>query len=104
MGWFLNGAGAVAALALTVLFPGAQAAAQKNGGVLKIYFQDSPPSASIHEEATTSTVVPFMGVYNNLVLFDQLVPQNSVSSIRPDLADSWSWNVVSNATGKFERP
>ena len=95
MGWFSNRAGAVAALALTVLLPGAQAAAQKNGGVLKIYFQDSPPSASIHEEATTSTVVPFMGIYNNLVLFDQLVAQNSLSSVRPDLADSWSWNADS---------
>ena len=44
------------------------AQAQKSGGTLRMYFQDSPPSASIHEEATTSTVVPFMGLYNNLVM------------------------------------
>ena len=80
--------GAVAALGLMAT----PALAQKSGGVMKMYFQDNPPSASIHEEATTSTVVPFMGLYNNLVLFDQQVPQNSLESIRPDLAESWSWS------------
>ncbi len=79
---------AVAALGLMAT----PALAQKSGGVMKMYFQDNPPSASIHEEATTSTVVPFMGLYNNLVLFDQQVPQNSLESIRPDLAESWSWS------------
>jgi peptide/nickel transport system substrate-binding protein len=33
-----------------------------------------------------------MGVFNNLVLFDQHVPQNRVQSIVPDLATSWSSN------------
>ena len=42
------------------------------------------PAPSIHEEATTSTVVPFMGLYNNLVIFDQQKPQNSLDTIRPD--------------------
>lgn len=68
------------------------ALAQKSGGVLRMYFQDNAPSASIHEEATTSTVVPFMSVYNNLVVFDQQVARNSPESIRPDLAESWAWN------------
>jgi hypothetical protein len=40
--------------------------AQKSGGVLKIYHRDSPASMSIHEEGTISTVVPMMGVFNNL--------------------------------------
>jgi hypothetical protein len=31
-----------------------------------------------------------MGVFNNLVLFDQHMPQNRVESIVPDLATSWS--------------
>ena len=57
-----------------------------------MYFADNPPSTSIHEEATTSTVVPFMGLYNNLVLFDQQIPQNSLDTIRPDLAESWAWS------------
>ena len=49
--------------------------AQKSGGVLKIQHMDTPPSASIHEEATFSAVMPFMALYNNLVIFDQHVAQ-----------------------------
>ena len=64
--------------------------AQKSGGVLKIQHMDTPPSASIHEEATVSVAVPFMALYNNLVIFDQHVPKNSLDSIIPDLATSWS--------------
>ena len=41
---------------------------------------------------TASTVVPFMPIFNNLVMFDPSVPQNSDKSIVPDLAESWSWN------------
>jgi peptide/nickel transport system substrate-binding protein len=37
-------------------------------------------------------VLPAMGVFNNLVLFDQHVPQNSAATIRPELATSWSWS------------
>ena len=65
--------------------------AQKAGGTLRVQHWDSPASMSIHEEATYSTVVPMMGVMNNLVLYKQDVPQNSLSSIVPDLAESWSW-------------
>jgi peptide/nickel transport system substrate-binding protein len=32
------------------------------------------------------------GVFNNLVMFDQHVPQNSLRSIVPDLATGWAWN------------
>ena len=80
--------GVMATLGLSM----APALAQKSGGTLKLYFADNPPSTSIHEEATTSTVVPFMGLYNNLVLFDQQIPQNSLETIRPDLAESWAWS------------
>ena len=66
--------------------------AQKAGGVLKIYHRDSPASMSILEEATNSTEIPMMGVFNNLVLYKQDVPQNSLQSIIPDLATDWSWN------------
>ncbi len=68
----------------------APAVAQKSGGILKVYHWDSPASMSIHEEATYSVVVPMMGVFNNLVMYDQHVPQNSLQSIVPDLATSWS--------------
>ena len=41
---------------------------------------------SIHEESTITAGIPMMGVFNNLVVFDQHVPQNSLASIVPDLA------------------
>ncbi|HTR86066.1 MAG TPA: ABC transporter substrate-binding protein [Reyranella sp.] len=66
--------------------------AQKSGGILRMYHRDNPPSASIHEEATNSTVIPFMSVFNNLVLYDQSVAQNTPQSIVPDLAKSWRWS------------
>jgi peptide/nickel transport system substrate-binding protein len=66
--------------------------AQTRGGTLRMFHRDNPPSTSIHEEFTPSTVVPFMPLFNNLVMFDPRVPQNSDKSILPDLAESWSWN------------
>ena len=68
------------------------ALAQQSGGILKLYHRDSPASMSIHEEATISTVAPMMGVFNNLVLFDQHEKQNRLEFIRPELAESWAWN------------
>src|SRR5215475_538314 len=68
------------------------ALAQKSGGILKVHHQDSPASMSIIEEATYSTVVPMMGVFNNLVMYKQDEPQNSMKSIVPELATSWSWS------------
>jgi hypothetical protein len=57
-----------------------------------MYSPDSPASMSIHEEATFVAEGPMMGVFNNLVMFDQHVKQNSLGSIVPDLATGWSWN------------
>jgi len=68
------------------------AIAQKQGGILKIHLIDSPASMSIHEEATVVAERPVMAVFNNLVIFDQHIAQNSMASIRPELATSWSWN------------
>ena len=82
-------AAAIAAIAMTAAGP---AAAEKSGGILKVQHWDSPASMSIHEEATYSTVVPMMGVMNNLVVYDQHVAQNSLSDIKPDLAESWTWS------------
>src|SRR5260370_158439 len=82
--------GLVAAAAI-VLASGASFA-QKSGGILKMQLMDTPPSASIHEEGTVSAVVPFMSLFNNLVLFDQNVARNSMDSIVPDLASSWTWS------------
>ena len=77
---------------LTVAFGAAPALAQKSGGVLRVYAQDSPASMSIHEEATPIVVQHVMGVFNNLVMFDQHKAQNSMADIVPDLAESWSWS------------
>jgi peptide/nickel transport system substrate-binding protein len=66
--------------------------AQKAGGTLKISFFDNPASMSLHEEATGAALRPMMGVFNNLVMYDQNVAQNSPDSIIPDLATSWSWS------------
>ncbi len=79
-----------AAVAATGLATG-QASAQKYGGVFKVQHMDSPPSASIHEEATVSVAMPFMAMFNNLVMFDQHVARNSLDSVVPDLAKSWEW-------------
>ena len=70
----------------------APVSAQKQGGVLKVFFFDSPASMSIHEEATIAGQGPMMGVFNNLVIYKQDVPQASLQSIVPDLATGWSWN------------
>src|SRR5947209_16117124 len=83
---------AAAGALLLALSSGSIAVAQKSGGTLRIQHWDSPASMSIHEEATYSTVLPIMGVMNNLVLYKQDVPQNSLQTVVPDLAESWSWS------------
>jgi peptide/nickel transport system substrate-binding protein len=83
-----------AAVAAAVLVGAGPALAQKQGGTLKIYVMDNPPSASIHEEATISVVMPFMGLYNNLVLFDPNKPKNALDTILPELAKSWAWDAA----------
>ncbi len=79
-------------LALASALLAGPAAAEKQGGVLKSYLWDNPPSASIHEEATISTVFPMMPVFNNLVVFDQTKPEAGLDTIVPELGTSWSWD------------
>jgi peptide/nickel transport system substrate-binding protein len=88
-----RGPGAIAAtLTIALLLAAGSASAQKQGGTLRMYLWDNPPSASIHEEATISTVMPFMALFNNLVLYDQAKPLNTPDGIVPELATRWSWN------------
>ena len=77
---------------LAIAFAAGPAAAQKQGGTLRVYHRDNPPSASILEEATVSVNMPFMPVFNNLVMFDPAKPHESADTIVPDLAESWSWD------------
>ena len=68
------------------------ASAQKSGGILRLQHFDSPASMSILEESTRATEQPMMGVFNNLVLYDQHVAHNSLQSVVPDLATKWEWS------------
>ena len=81
-----------ATCAFSLALAASVAEAQKSGGALIMSHFDSPASMSMHEEATGAVNRPMMGVFNNLVLFDQQVAQNSMASIVPDLATGWSWN------------
>src|SRR6267378_6906618 len=82
---------AAGGLGLAVALVG-PALAQTPGGILQMPDFASPASMSIHEESTIAAVIPTMGVFNNLVVFDQRVPQNSLASIVPELATGWSWS------------
>ena len=80
--------------AAVALFSTAAIAQQpKSGGVLHMYQRDSPASASVHEEATYSTTIPFMSVFNNLVVYKQDEKQNTDASIVSELATEWAWSV-----------
>jgi peptide/nickel transport system substrate-binding protein len=83
---------AVASGLLTAMAAAEPALAQKPGGILRLSHFDSPASMSILEESTVAALRPAMGVFNNLVMYKQDVPQASLQSIVPDLATSWSWN------------
>src|SRR6195256_5078154 len=72
----------------------APALAQKKGGTLKLYHNDTPPSTSLHEESTIASVTPFAAIFNNLVVFDPAKPHESLETVIPDLAESWSWDAT----------
>ncbi len=80
------------AAAIVLLLAAPAAIAQKPGGTLRIPHADSPASMSILEESTIIALAPMMAVFNNLVMFDQQIAQNSIKSIVPDLASEWSWD------------
>lgn len=78
--------------AIAAYIPPAAAQEPKRGGILRLYQRDNPPSASIHEGATFSVNIPFMGVYNNLVTYDTTKDKDSLDTLIPELATSWSWS------------
>jgi peptide/nickel transport system substrate-binding protein len=84
---------AVAALSACLMSPPATAAdpAPQPGGTLRTYQRDNPASASVLEESTYSSQVPFMSIFNNLIRYKQSEPQNSDATIEPELATSWAW-------------
>lgn len=66
--------------------------AQKSGGTLRIPLRENPGSASLHEESSIVSNFPFMGVFNNLVIYDQSDKVARPESIKPDLATEWAWS------------
>jgi peptide/nickel transport system substrate-binding protein len=86
-----------AAIVAVVSIDNAHAAEPKHGGILKIYHRETPPSLSIHEEATFSVNIPAMAIFSNLIIYDQHIKQNSMDTIRPELATSWSWDSAKTA-------
>jgi hypothetical protein len=48
------------------------------------------PSCRALEESTQAVNRPMLAVFNNLVIYKQDAPQNSMKSIVPELATRWS--------------
>lgn len=91
MGFFPGKARAWLLLPICLVI-GSPARAERQGGTLLIYAPDNPASMSPLEESTAYAVAPAMGIFNNLIVFDQSISQNSLETLRPDLATGWSWN------------
>jgi hypothetical protein len=64
------GLAAVSALVIALL-AGQPAAAEKRGGILKLASPASPASMSPMEATTIVAELPIMGVFNNLIVFEQ---------------------------------
>jgi len=61
---------ALISICVVGLLAATPAAAQKRGGTLRLYHNDTPPSTSLLEESTIASVTPFAAIFNNLVVFD----------------------------------
>jgi peptide/nickel transport system substrate-binding protein len=85
---------AVSVALLAILLAATPAAAQKRGGTLRLYHNDTPPSTSLLEESTIASVTPFAAIFNNLVVFDPGRPHESLDTVIGDLAESWSWDAT----------
>ena len=67
---------------------------RKNGAARCGSITTHPPSTSLHEESTIASVTPFSAVFNNLVTFDPFKVHESIDTVVPDLAESWSWDAT----------
>ena len=78
---------AAASLALPAL-------AQKQGGTLRIYIATTRRARRSTRRRPSRRCSRSWAVFNNLVLFDQTKPLNSLDTIVPDLAESWAWDAT----------
>ncbi len=83
--------GAITAI-LGSLLAGTTAMAEQRGGTLRVYHRDNPASASVHEEVSISTIMPFMPVFNNLFVFNQQGERNDPNDLTAELATEWRWS------------
>ena len=82
-----------AGIALAAMLAGGAAHAEpQRGGTLRVYHRENPASASVHEEASIATAMPFMAVFNNLFVFNQQGDRNDPADLTPELATAWRWN------------
>jgi hypothetical protein len=65
------------------------ACAQKSGGYCGCTPSIHNRGLSMHEEVDANSARATMGIFNNLVTFDQHAKQNNIQSIIPDLATTW---------------
>ena len=72
-------AAAVGGGAADAISAAAPAAAQKPGGILRMPSSPARPACRSTRNRRSSTLGPMMGVFNNLVMFDQHVKQNSLA-------------------------
>ena len=82
---------ALAAAILAAASSRVQAAEPKHGGILRSLSSRHPPRLD-PRGGDLFGQRPFMGVFNNLVMYKQDKPQNSLDTIVPDLAESWAWS------------
>jgi peptide/nickel transport system substrate-binding protein len=90
MKWFLPTCAAAGLLLASAV--GNSVFAKKDGGILRMYVWDSPPSVLILDGPNPIGQRTIAPVFNNLIMFDQHVKQNTLASIVPDLATGWTWN------------
>ena len=85
--------GIAGAAFLAAMLAGAAALAEpQRGGTLRVYHRENPASASMHEEASIATVMPFMAVFNNLVVYNQQAERNDPDDLTAELATEWRWS------------
>jgi peptide/nickel transport system substrate-binding protein len=82
----------VATAIFATCFAAPPAAAQKQGGTLRVYISANPSSLSILEEVSFTTVMAAAPIFNGLVVFDPMKPIGGIDTVIPDLAESWSWD------------
>lgn len=83
--WLIFSRSRLSLIVLAALPKCLQTRSQHMGGYLRILHRDTPGAMSIHEETSNSGLIPMMGLFNDLVLYDQHIARRSLETIRPEL-------------------